>query len=291
MNTERAPERRGAAALPLTADCVQCDAFCCVALPLTVSADFAIDKPAGQPCPHVSSDGRCGIHANLVARGFPGCRAYDCFGAGQQLTRAIRTAARPSWRDDPAGAPQLFAAFDVLRQLHEMLVYLVDALTRSVSPVVWGRAGDLADRIGELARRPPAGLAGVDIPAERVAVGAVLREVSASVRAADPPGADVPRTLRRSRGSGAAADWSGRHLSGADLRGADLAGAVLIGADLRGADLSRTDLRGADLRAADLRGVDLREALYLTVAQLGSARTDDATRLPTLMLVAPDPLR
>ena len=56
----------------LRADCGRCAALCCVAPAFTVSADFAVSKPAGRPCPHLLGDFRCGIHAGLRDRGFPG---------------------------------------------------------------------------------------------------------------------------------------------------------------------------------------------------------------------------
>ncbi len=50
-------------------------------------ADFAIDKPSRTPCPHLAADAGCSIHAELPARGFPGCTVYDCFGAGQHVVQ------------------------------------------------------------------------------------------------------------------------------------------------------------------------------------------------------------
>ena len=75
--------------LALRADCAQCVGLCCVAPAFAVSADFAIDKAAGQPCPNLQADFRCGIHAGLRDRGFRGCAVYDCFGAGQRVSRHV----------------------------------------------------------------------------------------------------------------------------------------------------------------------------------------------------------
>ena len=72
----------------LRADCSRCFALCCVAPAFAASADFAIDKPAGHPCPNLQEeDFRCGIHDRLRERGFPGCTVFDCFGAGQQVAQ------------------------------------------------------------------------------------------------------------------------------------------------------------------------------------------------------------
>jgi len=72
----------------LRADCERCFGLCCVAPAFSASADFAIDKDAGQACPNLQSDFRCGIHAHLRPQGFPGCAVYDCFLTQAQLDAA-----------------------------------------------------------------------------------------------------------------------------------------------------------------------------------------------------------
>lgn len=106
-------------------DCAQCVALCCVAPPFDAGPDFAADKPAETPCVHLMPDDRCRIHDRLVARGYPGCAAYDCHGAGP---RALRLAGA-SWRTSPARARALFDLFAGLRPVHELLARL-DALRR-----------------------------------------------------------------------------------------------------------------------------------------------------------------
>ena len=81
----------------------------------------------GRPCPNLLADFRCGIHADLRPRGFAGCTVYDCFGAGQRIAQV--TFGGRSWQDAPETAPRMFAAFAVMRHLHELLWYLAEALT------------------------------------------------------------------------------------------------------------------------------------------------------------------
>ncbi len=50
----------------LRADCERCFGLCCVAPAFSASADFAIDKPAGQACPNLQAAFRCGIHQRLA---------------------------------------------------------------------------------------------------------------------------------------------------------------------------------------------------------------------------------
>lgn len=78
-------------------------------------------------------------------------------------------------------------------------------------------------------------------------------------------------------------DFIGRDLRKINLRGEDLRGAYLIAADLRGLDLSGTDLIGADFRDADIRGANLTKSLFLTQAQINSAKGDIDTKLSSYL--------
>lgn len=260
-------EVRAKLRVELRADCSRCAALCCVAPAFAASSDFAIDKPAGRPCPNLRPDFRCGIHPQLRERGFRGCAVFDCFGAGQHVTQV--TFAGLDRRRTPEVAPRMFAAFAVMRALHEVLWYLTEAL--AVAPS--GLADDVRAaraRILALTDLPPDSLLAIDVAAHRGAANHVLIEVSAQVRAdGGAPGPD-----RRG------ADLVGADLRRADLRRASLRGALLMGADLRGADLTLADLTGADLRGARLDGADLRRTLFVPQAHLEAAEGDGATRLP-----------
>ena len=252
----------------LRADCARCFGLCCVAPAFSASADFAIDKPAGQPCPNLQPGFRCGIHDDLRRRGFRGCAVYDCFGAGQRVSQV--TFGGRDWRQAPHTAQQMFEVFAVMRQLHELLWYLGEALNS------W-RAGPLHDEL-KLAIEATERMAGggaealleLDLRAHREKAGALLRQASQLMRAG-VPGPTVDH---------AGADLAGARLRGASLRGASLRGACLIGADLAGADLRAADLAGADLRDADLRGADLTGSIFLVQSQLDAAKGDARTRLP-----------
>ncbi|MEZ0448258.1 pentapeptide repeat-containing protein [Cellulomonas sp. ICMP 17802] len=250
----------------LRSDCARCSGLCCVAHAFQRSADFAYDKPAGTACRNLRTDFRCGIHADLRTSGFTGCTVYECFGAGQRVTQE-RFGGR-TWRDEPALAAEMFAAFSSVRGLHELLWYLTQALAVPAAAPLHDEVGRLLAEVDALG---DAGTGGTD-PQPRV--GELLGRVSALARAGLPG--------RRARG----AELVGARLAGADLRGADLRGARLLGADLRGADLRLADVLGADLRGAELAGADLTDALFLTPPQVASARGDGATRLPS-GLVAP----
>ncbi|WP_243407874.1 pentapeptide repeat-containing protein [Frankia canadensis] len=267
----------------LRADCGRCAGLCCVAPGFAASADFPISKPPGVPCRNLTAAFTCGVHGELRERGFHGCVAFDCLGAGQRITE--HTFAGVDWRTRPDTATRMFDAFAVMRALHETLHHLAEALTRLAEPdtaerrtvpatgtargagpvlaevrAVWALTLTLTDADADT-------LLAADLPALHRDANGALTAASALLRAGTRPPA-------------LAGDLVGARLAGADLRGADLTGRLLLGADLRGADLRRADLRGADLRGADLRGATLTDALFLTPSQLHAARGDAATAAP-----------
>ncbi|WP_276111342.1 pentapeptide repeat-containing protein [Streptomyces tropicalis] len=252
----------------LHADCAACFGLCCVALPFARSPDFAAGKPAGKPCGNLRADFRCGIHAQLRDKGYPGCTVFDCFGAGQKVSQT--TFGGTDWRRAPETAGPMFAVFPVMRQLHELMWYLTEALGLAPARPVHADLRRTLAHVDGLTRGTADSIAKLDANALRDEVNALL------LRASDLARAGTPGRRRNHRG----ADLMGARLMGADLRGASLRGALLVAADLTGADLRDADLIGADLRDADLSGADLTGALFLTQAQLDSARGDTATALP-----------
>ena len=293
--------------MSLAADCSRCVGLCCVAPAFAASADFAFSKPAGVACRHLAADASCTIHDRLIPSGFPGCVAYDCFGAGQRVVALFG--------GGPRSAPML-SAYETVRQLHELLWYVADALSRPPAAPVHAALADARRAIEAAIAGGPSSIEATDPAAHRATVAPLLRRASALTRTAVPPAAGRPgmdgrrpdraspahqRPNRDATGRDlagrdlAGGDLAGRDLSGRDLAGrylagrdlagcdlsrADLSTASLIGADLRGAGLQVADLLAADLRGANLDGADLSGALYLTRTQVGSARGSATTRLP-----------
>lgn len=230
-------------------------------LPFSASAGFGVDKPSGRPCLNLLDDDSCRIHATLREDGWPGCTVFECFGAGQQVSQV--TYAGRSWREQD-NLPEMAAVLSVMRQLHEMLVHLVEVARRSPDPAV----DVVRTEIEGLTTADPETLLRADVDALHERVGELLAEASARVRRPWPAARDHTR-----------ADLAGRRLAG-DHRGATFRGALLIAADLRDADLRDADLLGADLRDADVRGCDLSTALFLTQPQVNATIGDGTTTLP-----------
>ena len=92
---------------------------------------------------------------------------FDCFGAGQQLTQV--TFGGRTWREDPALAAAQFAVLPVMRQLHEILWYLAEALAL---PAAAPLHAEVARPAGAPRCSPPAAprsSTGLDVGAHRAA--------------------------------------------------------------------------------------------------------------------------
>lgn len=238
-----------------------------MSLSFRASSEFAADKAAGVPCPHLLDDRSCGIHADLRDSGYRGCAAFDCFGAGQHVTQI--TFAGERWQDDPARAATAFAVFEVMRRLKELLWHLADASIVVTDEPLGDQLCQLRTRIQAWTGKGADELEGLDVRALQSQAMRLLQRVSKQRRAGveDPSGLEL-----------AAADLSGADLAGANLRGADLRYARLSNAALVGADLF-----GADLKDADVRGARLAASLYLTPMQLEVANGDEATTIPSAL--------
>jgi uncharacterized protein YjbI with pentapeptide repeats len=164
----------------------------------------------------------------------------------------------------------MYAVFPVMRDLHELLWLLEEAVRLRGEGPLGGAVRDLADEVATAAARPAGALEGMPTGALKARVGEVLRRASVDVRGGSGP--DL-----------AGRDLAGTDLRDRDLRRANLRGALLIRSDLRGVDLSLADLLGADLRGARLEDADLSTVLFLTHTQVGGARANGSTRLPVAL--------
>ncbi|ANF98874.1 pentapeptide repeat-containing protein [Paenibacillus bovis] len=263
----------------LRADCEQCVGLCCTALAFSASADFNMDKEAGQPCYHLQEDYRCGIHNKLRDKGFRGCTVYDCFGAGQQI--AQYTFDGQSWRQQEI-AQKMFEVFPIMLHLHELIWYLEQLVTWDTASGLHRAASELSGKLLSLTYLNPAELLQLNRGELHMRVNQLLTEGSEQVRSETRrqyrKAAGRPRDYQRG------ADLIGQNLRKANLIGSNLRGAYLIAADLRQADLRGADLIGADLRDTDVRGTDLSQTLFLTQSQINAAIGDQNTILPDVLL-------
>ncbi|MEC1503437.1 pentapeptide repeat-containing protein [Bacillus sonorensis] len=255
----------------LRADYSNCFGLCCVALPYAKSADFAFDKDGGTPCRNLQSNFHCAIHQDLREKGFRGCAAYECFGAGQKVSQV--TFEGHDWRHDTSSANEMFAVFPIMQQLHEMLWYIKEALSIDAAQSIHRDLVAVFEETENLTRQSKESILNLDVHEHRAKVNDLLLRTSELVRA---KAVHKNRPKKIGRGS----SLIGAKLKGADLRGANLRGALLIAADLRNCDVRMADFIGADLRDADLSGANLTGSIFLTQAQVNAAKGDIHTKLP-----------
>lgn len=258
----------------LQSDCEHCFGLCCVALPYAKSADFAFNKDGGVPCRNLGQDNRCGIHEHLREKGFNGCVTYECFGAGQHVSQHIYEGI--DWRGNAERAKQMFEVLPIVQQLHEMLYYLDQSLNLEEALSIHEELRELYESTLELTKLHPEQLLSLDIPSHRAVVNEYLLNTSILARKAY---ASSHQKLKK--------HYLGANLKGANMRGMNVRGTLMIAANLQKADLRNVDFIGADLRDADLSGANLTGAIFLTQAQVNSAKGNVHTRLPRY-LKAPD---
>jgi hypothetical protein len=161
----------------LQPECTRCFALCCVALRIPRSPGFAIEKPAGTPCPNLADDLRCTIHAELDERGFSGCVEYDCQGAGQKVSQI--TFGGRDWRTDPKIARWMLVVYPVVRQLHAILAAVATAADVVADAGLREQLRAAGDRVEALTLLPPEELVHVDVAAQREAVRLLLEDAAA----------------------------------------------------------------------------------------------------------------
>lgn len=259
------------------ADCQQCFGLCCVALPYAKSADFAFNKDSGSPCHNLQADYRCGIHQKLRSSGLRGCTVYECFGAGQKVSR--ETYSGKSWRDNPELAKEMFDVLPIMQQLHEMLYYLTEALSLEDAKPIYQQIQMAIDEIQQLTDLNTTSLLALHVPTHRAFVNDLLLQTSELVRGKVKISTQNNKHSKSIKGR----DCIGGKLRGANLKGSNLRGVLFIAADLRDSDLRKTDMIGADFRDADLSGANLIGSIFLTQAQINSAKGDRKTRLPSAL--------
>lgn len=266
----------------LKVDCEKCFGLCCIALYFSASEGFPTNKDAGKPCINLKSDFTCTVHKNLRSKGLKGCTAYDCFGAGQKIAQV--TFDGHDWREKPETKNRMFEAFLIMRQLHEMLWYLTQALVLQSDNSIKEDIASLLKDTEQLTFSDIDAILAIDVVVHRSSVNIFLKNTSEMVRT---KACSEKNTYSKNRSpKSQRKDYFGRDLRKTNLIGADLRGACLIAANLRNVDLSSTDLIGADLRDADLSGANLTNSIFLTQGQINTAKGDSHTRLPK-MLVSP----
>lgn len=263
----------------LLSNCRNCFGLCCTALFFSACDGFPQNKEAGKPCINLKDDFTCKVHANLRKKGLKGCTSYECFGAGQKTSQV--TCEGVSWKDNPESAPKMYDSFLIVRQLHEMLWYLAQSYILQHDEKVKSQIGILIDETLNLTISDINSLFNLDIESHRNKVNKFLKDTSEMIR--KKARNSINRLSVKSKKQIHGKEFFGKNLTKADLCGADLRGALLIAANLSSTDLNGADFIGADLRDADFSSADLSGAIFLTQAQINSAKGNSQTKLPPMI--------
>lgn len=257
------------------ADCSKCFGLCCTALYFSANDGFPVDKEAGKPCINLQGDFKCKVHKNLKEKGLKGCIAYECLGAGQKVAQV--TFKGQDWRTDQESSTEMFDAFIIMKQLYEMRWYLKEALILQGENKLKEELSSKIKEIENITEGTKDDLSKLDLVPVRMGVNKLLLQTSEFVR---KKAGNKKTPLKGKRTFGGGFDFIGADLRKKDLKGENLSGAYFIAANLRGVDLSFADLIGADLRDADIGGANLSKSIYLTQAQINTAKGDINTKLP-----------
>ena len=260
----------------LRIDCEKCFGLCCVALFFSKSEGFPQDKIAGKPCINLQSDFSCSVHKNLRKKGLKVCMSYDCFGAGQKVAQV--TFKGQDWIKSPEIANKMFDVFLIIRQLHEMLWYLIDASTFISNNNIKNELNSIIAETEELTKLDEQSIINIDIDKHRIKVNHILKQVNEFVK--KKVSDEKIKNSKNKKALKEGYDFIGRDLTNANLIGANFAGALLIASNMQDTNLKGANLIGADLRDADIRRANLEDSMFLTQSQVNTARGNSRTKLP-----------
>ncbi|MDO5518047.1 MAG: pentapeptide repeat-containing protein [Clostridium sp.] len=267
----------------LKPDCKECFGLCCTALYFSKSEGFPNNKDAGKPCINLRDDFKCSVHKSLRNKGLKGCIAYECFGAGQKISKY--TYKGQSWRENPDNSKEMFDLFLIMFQLHEMLWYLTEAFRMSSDSDMQEKIKMIIDETVKITESEPKNIFNIDITAHKKRVNELLLKTSLQIRKKASMG--KKGSLKNRKSIAGRLDFIGADCRKLNLVGEDLSGAFFIAANAANVNFNGADLLGADFRDADLSGADLRNSLFLTQMQINSAKGDRKTLLP-ISLVYPE---
>ena len=107
--------------------------------------------------------------------------AYDCHGAGQKVTQL--TFNGQDWQSSPDLAEPMFEVYFVMRQLHELLMYLNEALKLPQAEPLYGELELALQRVDGLTRLEASSIVELDVSTLKGEVNELLMRLSELVRA------------------------------------------------------------------------------------------------------------
>lgn len=256
---------------PYKIDCENCCGLCCVALYFAKSEGFPNDKKAGIACHHLQADHKCKIYPQLAKLGLKGCMSYDCFGAGQYISRYMNHSLNWSVISQKE-ADQIFHAFSIVMSVHQTLWYVSQCLLLQLPLSEKNEAKQFLDEGKKLLDTSLENLTRLDIQPFCKKANAYLKHICTIHQACFP-----------NANKGSSKEYIGKNLKRKNLTGKDFSMSLLIAADLEHANLKGANFLGSDMRDTNLCNTDLSQSLFLTQIQINSAKGNAKTILPPFL--------
>lgn len=253
---------------PYRIDCETCCGLCCVALYFTKSDGFPHNKEAGTPCKNLRTDGKCRIYGELSQNGLKGCMTYDCFGAGQFITRRLKSL--PDWQNSSQKeTSEIFNSYLTVLGVHQTLWYVTQCLILRLPQSLVDQGKTIIQEGNSLIQQPTDSLAALNTQPFCGKANEYLKQICA-----------IHHNGFADSGKKQSKNYMGQNMQGKNLEGRDFSMSLLIAANLTKANLHGANFLGADMRDANLSDTDLRQCLFLTQIQINSANGNHKTLLP-----------
>lgn len=253
---------------PYKIKCEKCCGLCCVALYFTKSDGFPKDKEAGAAYENLQNDYRCKMYPELSKQRLKGCMTYDCFGAGQFITRHLKSL--PNWLIiSPKEAVRIFDSYLVVLKVHQTLWYLSQCLMLCLPQSEKEDAKSFINEGSALIETPLEMMSVLDTQPFCEKSNVYLRRICAIYQTGS---CNVNKTQ--------ISNYMGKNMQRKNLAGIDFSMSLLIAANLVKANLYGANFLGADMRDTNICDTDLSQCLFLTQFQINSAKGNSNTILP-----------
>ncbi|MDD2957191.1 MAG: pentapeptide repeat-containing protein [Lachnospiraceae bacterium] len=256
---------------PYKINCEKCCGLCCVALCFTKSDGFPKDKKAGEVCENLQVNYKCKIHSKLSRQGLKGCVVYDCFGAGQFITRHLKLS--HEWKSLlPKETEKIINSYLVVLRTHQTLWYLSQCLILRLPQSEKEQAKFLINEGSTLIEKPIEMLAVLDTKLFCEKSNAYLKRICT-----------VFQTHSYSANKIQGKNYMGKNMKHKNLEKMDFSMSLLIATNLEQANLCGANFLGADMRDTNISNTDLSQCLFLTQLQINSAKGNSNTSLPSYL--------
>lgn len=247
MNKEQNIEKEA-----LKINCQECLGICCTALYFSKMDGFYGNKKAGTKCIHLDIQHRCTIYQDLLKKHSKGCRIYECFGAGQLVTK--------KYPKNQQVNQEVCDVYLLMYPLHQILWYLLQAKQYGQKEVE-----TMISKVQESIALPSKDLLKMDVNAILIEAKQVLKKACDTLTKTD-------QTKKQT--------YFQKDFSKQQLDEKDFSMTSMIGCNLEGSHLFHTNFLATDMRDVNIKNTDMSQCYFLTQGQINSAIGNQYTILP-----------